>query len=140
MTETNWDCLEVRQVSATDKGVFASRAIEQGEFLGCFEGEARFFEIGPDGRLVLEDGWSFNDMIQLGRFGDRLLALTAKGEASGIDYVNHSCRPNARIERGIVMVAIRRIEPGEEITFDYRGVDLVPEGIRCWCDEPKCVI
>jgi hypothetical protein len=37
-------------------------------------------------------------------------------------YINHSCRPNAKpIGRngGIVIVALRRIEPGEEITYDY---------------------
>jgi uncharacterized protein len=37
-------------------------------------------------------------------------------------YVNHSCRPNAEpITRngGIVIVALRKIEPGEEITYDY---------------------
>lgn len=140
MTHTNWDCLEVRQISASDKGVFATRAIEEGELLGCFEGHVVLFDIGPDGKLVLGDGYEFNDMIQLHRAGDKLLALVSKDETSGIDYVNHSCRPNAALLRGIVMVALRRIEPGEEITFDYRQVDLVPEGIRCWCDEPECVI
>jgi hypothetical protein len=37
-------------------------------------------------------------------------------------YINHSCRPNAKTvgrNRGIVIVALRRIEPGEEITYDY---------------------
>ncbi|HUD86842.1 MAG TPA: SET domain-containing protein [Xanthobacteraceae bacterium] len=37
-------------------------------------------------------------------------------------YINHSCRPNAQpIGRkgGIVIVALRRIEPGEEITYNY---------------------
>ena len=37
-------------------------------------------------------------------------------------YANHSCRPNAEpISRngGIHIVALRRIEPGEEITYDY---------------------
>ena len=37
-------------------------------------------------------------------------------------YINHSCRPNASAvlrNGGIVIVAARRIEPGEEITFDY---------------------
>ncbi len=40
-------------------------------------------------------------------------------------YINHSCRPNAKpITRngGIVIVSTRRIEPGEEITYDY-GAD-----------------
>jgi SET domain-containing protein len=37
-------------------------------------------------------------------------------------YINHSCRPNAKpITRngGIVIISTRRIEPGEEITYDY---------------------
>lgn len=37
-------------------------------------------------------------------------------------YINHSCRPNAKpVGRngGIVIVALRRIEPGEEIAYDY---------------------
>src|SRR5260370_1143372 len=37
-------------------------------------------------------------------------------------YINHSCRPNAKAvgrNGGIVIVASHRIEPGEEITFDY---------------------
>jgi uncharacterized protein len=37
-------------------------------------------------------------------------------------YINHSCKPNARPvgrKGGIVIVALRRIEPGEEITYDY---------------------
>jgi uncharacterized protein len=37
-------------------------------------------------------------------------------------YINHSCRPNAKpVGRrgGIVIVALRRIEPDEEITYDY---------------------
>jgi uncharacterized protein len=40
-------------------------------------------------------------------------------------YINHSCRPNAKpITRngGIVIISTRRIEPGEEITYDY-GAD-----------------
>jgi hypothetical protein len=37
-------------------------------------------------------------------------------------YINHSCKPNAKpIGRkgGIVIVAVRQIEPGEEITYNY---------------------
>ena len=40
-------------------------------------------------------------------------------------YINHSCRPNAEPvtrNRSIVIIALRRIEPGEEITYDY-GAD-----------------
>src|SRR5271169_1082299 len=37
-------------------------------------------------------------------------------------YINHSCRPNSKpITRngGIVIIATRRIDPEEEITYDY---------------------
>jgi uncharacterized protein len=37
-------------------------------------------------------------------------------------YLNHSCQPNAKpvVRKGrIVFVALRAIEPGEEITYDY---------------------
>src|SRR5580692_3027912 len=56
-------------------------------------------------------------------------------------YINHSCRPNAKpVGRngGIVIVALRRIEPDEEITYDY-GKEyleyfLEEGGCRCdWC-------
>ena len=54
-------------------------------------------------------------------------------------YFNHSCRPNAEpIGRsgGIVIVALRPIEPGEEITYDYGKEYLeyfIAEG-GCRCD------
>ena len=54
-------------------------------------------------------------------------------------YINHSCRPNAKpVGRngGIVIVALRRIEQGEEITSDYGKEYLdyfIAEG-GCRCD------
>ena len=53
-------------------------------------------------------------------------------------YANHSCRPNAEAvlrEGKIVIVAIRTIAPGDEITYDY-GKDyfdlfIRPKGCRC---------
>ena len=60
-------------------------------------------------------------------------------------YINHSCRPNAEpVGRngGIVIIAAKKIEPGEEITYDY-GKDyfawfVEAGGCRCaWCREKK---
>ena len=56
-------------------------------------------------------------------------------------YINHSCRPNAEpVGRngGIVIIASKKIEPDEEITYDY-GKDyfawfVEAGGCRCaWC-------
>ena len=57
-------------------------------------------------------------------------------------YANHSCRPNGEIYvyRGRIFVkSLRRIEPGEEITYDY-GKEYFNAFIgkeNCLC--PKCV-
>ena len=54
-------------------------------------------------------------------------------------YINHSCRPNAEPvgrNSGIVIVALRRIEPGEEITIDY-GKEYLDKFMKtggCRCD------
>lgn len=53
-------------------------------------------------------------------------------------YANHSCRPNCEsvIRRGCVfIVALKRIQPGDELTYDY-GRDffkdfIQPFGCRC---------
>jgi hypothetical protein len=54
-------------------------------------------------------------------------------------YINHSCRPNAEpVGRGggIVIVALRRIEEGEEITYDYgkEYMEYFLEEGGCRCD------
>src|SRR3984885_5013753 len=58
-------------------------------------------------------------------------------------YINHSCRPNAESdvrprERKVFIRAIKNIEPGDEINYDY-GTDyfkayLKPIGCKC----PSC--
>jgi hypothetical protein len=61
-------------------------------------------------------------------------------------YINHACRPNAESDvsprkRKVVIRAIKTIEPGEEINYDY-GTDyfkayLKPIGCKCASCEKK---
>ncbi len=55
---------------------------------------------------------------------------------------NHSCSPNAEaqeIDEKIWIVAVREIQPGEEITFNY-NYDLVDyKEHPCRCGSPGCV-
>lgn len=49
-------------------------------------------------------------------------------------FLNHHCRPNARV-RGRELVALRSIAPGDEITFDYNTTELeMACPFECWCD------
>jgi SET domain-containing protein len=59
---------------------------------------------------------------------------------SGAEYINHSCDPNvyAWIFKGhILYMSARDIQPGEELTVDYRFEPDVPKVI-CACGSPKC--
>jgi len=54
-------------------------------------------------------------------------------------YVNHSCEPNAGIVNGIYLVAIRPIEDGEEIRFDYSTtMDEDHWTMICRCGTESC--
>ena len=58
-------------------------------------------------------------------------------------FFNHSCDPTcgfAAIDSALV-VAIRDIEVGEELTYDYQFMDTEPsfyDGINCRCGTKKC--
>jgi len=64
--------------------------------------------------------------------------LGASGEAD--DYVNHSCEPNAGIRQDLMLVAVRDIAIGEEITWDYStAIDEEDfEGFPCQCGALHC--
>lgn len=58
---------------------------------------------------------------------------------SAADWINHSCAPNAGLEDEVSLVALCRIEPGEEITFDYATADGSPyDEFDCDCGSPLC--
>lgn len=71
---------------------------------------------------------------------DSYWTLDGSVGGSGAQYVNHSCDPNchAWIYRGhILYMSSRDIQPGEELTIDYRFDPDVPE-VRCGCGAPTC--
>ena len=59
---------------------------------------------------------------------------------SGAQYINHCCDPNcySSIQKGhILYMAKRNIQPGEELTVDYR-FDKNVETVICKCGSPLC--
>ncbi|HEY0614260.1 MAG TPA: SET domain-containing protein-lysine N-methyltransferase [Candidatus Elarobacter sp.] len=59
---------------------------------------------------------------------------------NGTHYINHSCRPNAFMQtvRGrLLVLALRDIAPGEEITVDYEST-YHSDRKRCTCNVPDC--
>lgn len=131
-------------------GVFALRAIDAGEQIIQYKGmlmthaeaDALYGDDGEHGYTLL---FTLNDtyIIDGGR----------KGNSSR--WINHGCMPNChallkespsndRRRDKVVIEAIRRIEPGEELTYDY-GITLnVPHTAwlkkrwTCHCGAPHC--
>ena len=59
---------------------------------------------------------------------------------NGTHCINHSCRPNCYMQtigRRLIVLALRDIEPGEEITIDYVST-MHSDRKRCTCDGPDC--
>ena len=53
-------------------------------------------------------------------------------------FINHSCEPNVGFAGNIVLVAMRDIKPGEELTTDYALFDDHDESMPCACGTPSC--
>jgi len=136
MTYTNWNLVQETNLPNGSRGAVARCDIDAGRLLGVFQGDLARIEI-RDERLAEPE--KHINLVQVARDGAYLFGFI-RSERTGIGLINHSCRPNVRIENQIVAVAGRTIAAGEALTADYRLWDLVPAGIPCWCDEPKCII
>ena len=83
------------------RGVFARGSIHRGALIGDFVGR----ETKRNGTHVL---WVLED-------DGRQVGIRGENE---LRYLNHSSFPNAEF-RGASLYALRNIQPGWEITFDY---------------------
>ena len=55
------------------------------------------------------------------------------------DMLNHACEPNCGMVGSQVLVAMRDIEPGEELTFDYAMCDASDyDEFTCLCGASTC--
>lgn len=55
------------------------------------------------------------------------------------DFINHSCEPNAGLDGQITIVAMQRIQPGDEVTIDYAMCDgTAYDEFDCACGAPAC--
>ena len=91
----------VRASALHGKGLFAARAIEEGELIGELAGEATD-EDGPHVLWIVEEDGSEHGL---------------RG-TNDLRFVNHAEGGNAHFE-GTELVALEDIAEGDEITFDY---------------------
>ncbi|HUI59594.1 MAG TPA: SET domain-containing protein-lysine N-methyltransferase [Steroidobacteraceae bacterium] len=134
---------EVRRSSVHGLGVFATRAIAKGTRIIEYLGE-RVSHAEADRRYETKDE---NDSHTFLFIVDSRTVIDAGVDGNDARYINHSCDPNCEsvVEgRRVYIEAIRTIEPGTELTYDYqiqREDDDPPnidEVFACRCGFAQC--
>src|SRR3982075_3115945 len=122
--------------SPTGLGLFATKPIKKGTKI------IRYFGPILDSKKKKDDAIENKYLFELnGRW-----TIDGSVRENVARYINHACRPNAESDvpprkRKVFIRAIKRIEPGEEINYDY-GTDyfkayLKPIGCKCASCEKK---
>jgi SET domain-containing protein len=70
--------------------------------------------------------------------GFHLVALEDAEYEPVMLFLNHSCEPNVGFDGNIVLVAMRDIAPGEELTTDYALFDDYDGQMECRCGRTSC--
>ena len=122
--------------SRTGLGLFATQPIKKGTKI------VRYFGPLLDSKKKKDDAIENKYLFELnGRW-----TIDGSVRENIARYINHACKPNAESDvkprkRKVFIRAIRKIEPGEEINYDY-GTDyfkayLKPIGCKCDACEAK---
>ncbi|CAG4884834.1 putative Histone-lysine N-methyltransferase [Georgfuchsia toluolica] len=131
--------IEVRQSGIHGKGVYATRRIRKDSAIIEYTGERvsedeanERYQDNPSTYLFMVDDDTFID------------GLSGGNEAR---FINHSCEPNcvAYLEDDRVVIhALKNIQPGVELTYDYQltdegeGSDATPTDYTCRCGARRC--
>jgi hypothetical protein len=111
------------------RAVFAREKLRAKEVLVVWGGEVVTGE-------MLDDMSDDKRRVSIQIEEDLYLVTANEGPA---DWVNHSCDPNSGLIGQVVLVALRDIRVGEEITFDYATSDGSPyDEFECGCGAKKC--
>jgi hypothetical protein len=122
--------------SRTGLGLFATKPIKKGAKI------VRYFGPLLDSRKKKDDAVENKYLFEL----SNRWTIDGSVRKNVARYINHACKPNAESDvkprkRKVVIRAIKNIEPGEEINYDY-GTDyfkayLKPIGCKCDACEKK---
>ena len=114
------------------RGLFAVEPIEKGEI------------------VAIKGGYVFNRQTQLEvekflgpaeiQIGEDMFIgpLHSEEREGGMLFTNHSCDPNIGVQGQIILVAIRDIQAGEELTHDWAMTDDDTSESECSCGSPHC--
>ena len=133
----------MRQSRIHGRGVFARRAVPKGTRLMEYLGE-RITHAEADRRYAKEHEFSPHTMLFA--VNDKVV-IDATRKGNSARYINHSCTPNCEAieEEGRIFIeTLRKIAPGEELTYDYnlvleeRHTPSLKKMHACYCGTRRC--
>jgi hypothetical protein len=87
-------------------------------------------------RIVAEIGKDFRYPVQVAP--NFWIGPKSFDQLDGAEFFNHSCSPSCGIKGQILIVAMRDVEAGEELTFDYGMTEIQDMEMECHCGSPEC--
>lgn len=120
----------VRRAGAPGLGLFVTGPVTEGEVVVAFGGRVchleEFSQLSEDRQV---------HSLQIAEE----LFLVCPEQAEPADVVNHSCEPNCGLAGNVLLVALRDIAAGEQLTFDYAMCDSDPyDEFECACATASC--
>lgn len=125
--------IEVRKSTIHGRGLFAKEHIHKGELISIQTGHViQKNDLGQIEKTAGSYWFQIRDNFYLS-------PLTPQEANETALYINHSCDPNAGVDGDIGLIAIRDIQPNEEICYDYSMDTSDPEySFRCTCKSSMC--
>ncbi|HNX80729.1 MAG TPA: SET domain-containing methyltransferase [Candidatus Omnitrophota bacterium] len=128
--------VKVASSGINHRGIFAIKPLRKDEVIAVWGGhiitEKEFKSLAKKEFKNIDD---YATKIADGFY----LVSCKKGGLEDDDFFNHSCSPNAGIKGHVMMVAMRDIGAGEEITYDYVMTDADYDySFSCFCGSRCC--
>ena len=125
---------EIKKSPICATGVFAKDRIRKGEI------------IRVTGGLIVpkSDAEKYNKLIDYEvenvylDISENFFMAPTKEDLKMTATINHSCEPNAGFLDTIIIIAIKDILPGEEITWDYAFSQITFSPFNCNCKHKNC--
>jgi uncharacterized protein len=114
------------------RGLFATAPISAGEIVAIKGGH-----IVDTATLNTLPARLQNSEVQIAD-GFHLVALTEDEYEPVMLFINHSCEPNVGFAGNVVLVAMRDVASGEELTTDYALFDDTDQAMECRCGAAAC--
>src|SRR5262245_52731484 len=133
----------VKKSAIHGRGVFATATIQKGSRIIEYTGERISHAEAAIGYKGEPDPKTSVLLVTV----NRKVVLDAAVGGNDARFINHACTPNCETvedDGHIFIEALRRIEPGEELTYDYnlnlsaRRTKKDEAAYRCGCGSRKC--